>query len=166
MQAAPNPVEAANDGVASSFEAVAVLAETGSPVPVCELLERVSSRLRTGLDAGLEPMAIDTRHFRIAVLLRDAGPQSQVWLCDRTRVDRASMVKLVDRLQEEGWVTREPCLADRRQNAVTLSMRGRKSLKAAETIAQHNEDHVLGALAPSQRAALQDLLRVVDSAAN
>jgi DNA-binding MarR family transcriptional regulator len=56
-------------------------------------------------------------------------------------------------------------LTDRRQNAVTLSARGRKGLKAADAVARRNEEHVLAALTAAQRATLTQLLQTIEATA-
>jgi MarR family transcriptional regulator, lower aerobic nicotinate degradation pathway regulator len=153
QQAAPQPPEAANDAHPHSAAAAAAAA-----YDLSDLLEQVANRMRSGLDASLAAMDIDARHYRVARLVQSLGPQSQVALCDHTAVDRASMVKLVDHLQANGWVTREPFPADRRQNAVTLTARGRKGLKAAELASRRNEEHLASALTASQVLLLKQLL--------
>jgi DNA-binding MarR family transcriptional regulator len=124
-------------------------------------LHQVSDDARAALEAALAELGIDLRQYRIAWLIREFGPQSQVALCDMMRVDRASMVKFVDRLQAQGWVTREPHPSDRRQNAVTLSAKGRKALKSADAVAHACEDRSLAALSAEQRATLGEILKAL-----
>jgi MarR family transcriptional regulator, lower aerobic nicotinate degradation pathway regulator len=131
MQAVPRPTDAANDAA------------------------------RASLESALNAQGIDSRQYRIAWLIREFGPQSQVSLCDMMQVDRASMVKFVDRLETRGWVTREPHPSDRRQNAVTLTAKGRKALKSADAAALACEQQTLAVLTSEQRVAFLELLKAL-----
>lgn len=162
MQAAPRPHEAANDGSSAPIDPSNPAPAEREQVPwVSVLLQQASDQAQASLEAALTGLGIDPRQYRIAWLVREFGPQSQVALCDMLTVDRASMVKFVDRLEARGWVTREPHPSDRRQNAVTLTAKGKKGLKAADAAAQACEERSLAALSPQQRAALAEILKVL-----
>ncbi len=158
MQAAPSPLEAANDGVGSS-ERVDRFPESSLTQWIGVLLQRAAQDTQLAFEKALSVLDIDSRQYSIACLIREFGPQSQVALCDMLQVDRASMVKFVDRLESSGWVTREPHPGDRRQNAVTLTAKGRKGLKSADSMARSTESQCLQALSTDQRETLRQLLR-------
>lgn len=68
------------------------------------------------------------RDVAMLAVLHERGPLSQRQLADLTRVNRTIMVKLVDHLEERGWVVRERNPQDRRSYALRLTDAGRTAL--------------------------------------
>ncbi|HVZ64907.1 MAG TPA: MarR family transcriptional regulator [Lacunisphaera sp.] len=71
-------------------------------------------------------------HPRAAKLLGAAdccGPRTPAELADAAGVTRATMTGLVDTLERDGYVTREPDPADRRMMSVRLTAKGDKFLQ-------------------------------------
>ena len=61
----------------------------------------------------------------IALHLLDAGPLSQTDLAERARVQTQTMSRTIERLQREGFVSRETDVGDRRRHVVTRTETGR-----------------------------------------
>lgn len=71
--------------------------------------------------------------------LIDANPGvSQVAVASSLNMDRATMMAIVDRLQDDGFVIRKRSTVDRRRQELFLTPGGQKALqKAKATIAKH-----------------------------
>lgn len=71
--------------------------------------------------------------------LIDANPGvSQVAVASALNMDRATMMAIVDRLQDDGFVIRKRSTVDRRRQELFLTPSGQKALqKAKSTIAKH-----------------------------
>src|SRR5438046_9978863 len=67
--------------------------------------------------AALEPFGLRPRHFGVMTVL-DARPgTTQQDLADHSRVDRSSMVAVLDELESRGLAERRPDPADRRKRS-------------------------------------------------
>jgi MarR family transcriptional regulator, temperature-dependent positive regulator of motility len=87
-----------------------------------------------------------------------AAPVSQQELCISMHLDPNNCVLMLNHLETAGWIERQRDPADRRRHIVALTDDGRKALHRAERAMEELEGEVLAALAPDERAQLQDLL--------
>lgn len=111
--------------------------------------------------AALEPYGIDGRELAVLTRLAGAEPVSQQEAARRLGIDRTTMVALVDALERNALVRRQPDPADRRKNIVGLTEAGRKTLAAATEAADQAERRFLeplGADAERFKGALRTLL--------
>ncbi|MER7279293.1 MarR family transcriptional regulator [Dactylosporangium sp. NPDC000244] len=105
----------------------------------------------------------DARKWHLAVLatLDESGPASQAQLSERTGIFRSDIVAVVNELAGRGQVERAPNPADRRQNVITLTARGRRQLATLDGLLAEAEDDVLAPLNPAERAELVRLLTAI-----
>ena len=73
----------------------------------------------------LTPFGITPPQFSLLAFLWMEDGLSQAELCEKSHVDRATMVGLIDRLEKDGLVRRMPNAGDRRAYKVCLTDRGR-----------------------------------------
>ena len=106
----------------------------------------------------LEPLGVTGREVAVLMAVDGDEPQSQQQVAARMRIDRTTMVALVDELERKRLLERRPDPADRRRNVVALTKRGRRTLERARTATQAVER---GLLSDKQRARLRTLLRDV-----
>jgi DNA-binding MarR family transcriptional regulator len=93
---------------------------------------------------------------------RPAGTQLE--LAGAIGYDKTRLIGLLDALEAEGLVTREPDPADRRARRVGLTAAGRRRQSAAQADVRAMEDEVLAALSAQERASLLAVLpRLLDS---
>lgn len=86
------------------------------------LLPRNYWRLRNVIDTHLEPMGLSSGQWRPLLLLNDApGPMTQVQLARALGLESPTVVRLLDRLTEKGWILRRNCPGDRRAYHVELT---------------------------------------------
>jgi DNA-binding MarR family transcriptional regulator len=66
-----------------------------------------------------------------ALLLARANPGiAQIEIANQLGIDKASVVALVDRMEEAGWVTRRRSTHDRRRQGIFLTAEGTKTCRA------------------------------------
>lgn len=111
------------------------------------------------VEEALRPLGIRTRHHSILSLLLEAGPQAQIALSERLRIDRTSMVTLVDQLEGQGLVLRKTAPGDRRAYRVEITAEGEQLLAEAELAISEAEAILLAPLTPKQRKRLQTYLQ-------
>jgi DNA-binding MarR family transcriptional regulator len=88
--------------------------------------------------------------------LRDIPPSV---LADRLGMTRGAISKLADRLAAKVLIERTPSIQDRRQQTLSLTVAGRKLVPALSALADRNDAEFFGHLKPSERAALEKMLR-------
>ncbi|MBO3749413.1 MarR family transcriptional regulator [Streptosporangiaceae bacterium NEAU-GS5] len=103
------------------------------------------------------PSGLHARHMAILQVVRH-GPVSQRVLGDLLGVNRTIMVKLVDRLEEDGLIRRERASGDRRSYALELTEKGELALPPLEEAAGQGEAILTENLLPQERERLLDLL--------
>jgi DNA-binding MarR family transcriptional regulator len=94
------------------------------------------------------------------LVLAGANPGiAQIQIATHLNVDKASVVSMVDRLEETGWLVRRRALDDRRRYGLFLTGEGTRQLKLLKSQMQDRE-HALGALfSDEERRTLIGLLQ-------
>ena len=87
------------------------------------------------------------------------GRISQQYLGERVRVDRTTIVAIVDDLERKRFVERRRNPADRRAYALEATDAGRRWLDATRGELMATQDRLLSALAPQERGQLVALLQ-------
>jgi DNA-binding MarR family transcriptional regulator len=123
------------------------------------LLATAHQHSREVMNEGLRPLGVDVRGFALLLALERYGPSSQRQLIDRMRIDKSTMVRLVDELEAGALVSRERSPQDRRAHSVVLTRAGERVLADALRVAADVGDSLFGTLSDEDRAQLVGLLR-------
>jgi DNA-binding MarR family transcriptional regulator len=122
------------------------------------LLRRVTDAAGRKANVALAPLQIDTRHYTVLAVIGAGGGSSQRTIADTLRLDRATVVALVDTLESLGLAKRVRSREDRRANAVEITARGRHALGRANELMAACELEFVAALQPAERQSLGELL--------
>jgi DNA-binding MarR family transcriptional regulator len=122
------------------------------------LLKHANLRLTQLTGPALEPYGIDGRELAVLHVLDEADPLSQQEAARRLRIDRTTMVALIDTLEGKKLVSRRPHPDDRRKNMVELTTRGRDTLRDGGQAVEEAERVFLAKLPADDAAHLRDLL--------
>ena len=128
-------------------------------IGLCFQLLSLANAIDRDCAARLAPQQLSEGKFVLLFLLHEqAAGLSAHQLADGAGVTRATINGLVDGLERDGFVLREPGQRDRRRVMVTLTAKG-KSV-AAKLFKEHTDwiGSLFGGLAPSDKARLSDLL--------
>lgn len=102
------------------------------------------------------------KHFGCLTVIADEGPLSQQYLSERLRVDRTTMVAVVDELESAGLVERRRNPDDRRAYALEATDAGRAWIAEKRGALMAAQDELLSVLSETERrqlvSALQKLL--------
>jgi DNA-binding MarR family transcriptional regulator len=104
------------------------------------------------------PGASGARDFQILDALSAPAAYSQQDLGERLGINRTTMVKLIDRLERAGQVTRARNPGDRRSYVLALTDDGRSAVKAMEPAMAAGDDRLTAALTRAERDRLDSLL--------
>jgi DNA-binding MarR family transcriptional regulator len=120
------------------------------------LLKHAQIRLSEAVAQALAPFGIDGRELAVLLVLAAEYPLSQLEAAGRLRVDRTTMVALIDALEDKGFVARRRSQEDRRKNIVELTAAGQDCLGKAEQARAEVETRFL---APLGRADADKLIQ-------
>jgi DNA-binding MarR family transcriptional regulator len=122
------------------------------------LLNKAADKTRNQFNDRLADLKIQSKHYGILVMLADRGTFSQAELGVQLGIDRASMVKFIDRLEQLKLVERIPNPHDRRAYTLALTEQGRSVLAQANQIATIAEADFLAPLADAEKKQLHQFL--------
>lgn len=123
------------------------------------LLNKAAQILLDDFERELRPYDLTAREFGVLRYIDLNGGQSQQSIGANLRIDRTTMVAVVDVLERQGLVDRVRDAGDRRRYAITLTDRGREHLhRDLVSIEQRVTDQFLAGLDVSDRRRLVDIL--------
>ena len=125
---------------------------------VTYLLRRVTDAAGRLANAHLVPLGIDTRQYTVLTVVAAGGGSSQRSIADTLGLDRATVVALVDRLENLGLVRRIRSREDRRANAVEVTPKGHRLRKRADALMEQCERAFVAGLPPNERERLARIL--------
>src|SRR5215208_5469731 len=106
---------------------------TSIPVSLADqlgyLLAKAHLRVHVSANEALEPLGLTVKHYGLLTLLVHEGPVSQGRLGEVMRIDRTTMVALIDDLERAGRVDRTRNPDDRRAYALSATATGKRILR-------------------------------------
>jgi MarR family transcriptional regulator, lower aerobic nicotinate degradation pathway regulator len=123
------------------------------------LLARAGGQAIRELNRGLQPLGMRTRHHTVLLVAADSGGRSQRELGEVLGIDPSAVVALVDDLERDGLVRRDPHPDDRRTRLVVATEAGRARLAQTLALARTVDEDLLSELTPAERDTVLRLLR-------
>ncbi|HET7570980.1 MAG TPA: MarR family transcriptional regulator [Gammaproteobacteria bacterium] len=127
------------------------------------LLRLVKSELMCAMEEELTAQGVDLRHSQVHALrcLYLSGPMSAGELARALAYDAGAMTRLLDQLEERGYLHRRPDPDDRRALRIELSTSGTALVRKLADYKERVLDRALGALDDEERRRLTDYLQRV-----
>ena len=125
------------------------------------LLKHAQVRMADLNGRALAPYGIDGRELGVLLDLVGREPTSQLQAAQRLRIDRTTMVALLDTLEGKGLVSRHPHVEDRRRNVVELTEAGQNTLRRATEASDAAERAFLAPLSPQAAQHLREALQAI-----
>jgi len=122
------------------------------------LLAKAYQRLYAQFRDLLAPHGVTPQQFALLAFLWKQDGLSQTELTEKTEVDRTTLSGLIDRLEKQGLVKRQPHPGDRRAYLVTLTADGRQLEADLPSLALNLRRKVSAGLAPGEYEQLCKLL--------
>ena len=132
--------------------------------PTVHAVFRLSRMHRTMAGHLLRDLGLAPGQELLLLQLWDRDRCSQTDLVERLGIDPSTVTKMLQRLERDGWVRREPSPDDGRVTLVTLTAAGRELQTAVTGIWRQLEHESVKTLTDQERAALLRLLRKVEAA--
>jgi DNA-binding MarR family transcriptional regulator len=129
-------------------------------------LRRAQGAMHRHYMAAVEDLAL-TQKQTATLWLIDGNPGvSQVALAAALGMDRATMMSIVDRLEERGSVIRKRSSTDRRRQELYLTPAGQTLLRKVKTRIAKHEERFRSLFTPAELAALLEALQRFQDAAD
>ena len=135
-----------------------------APLEVLSRVTRLARHLDRARRTAFESHQLDAWSFDVLAALRRAGSPYQLspgQLSAETMVTSGTMTNRLDRLEESGWVTRQPDPSDGRSVLVRLTTEGEHRVDEALADLLAQERDLLHSLNDDERALLAQVLRQV-----
>jgi len=130
---------------------------------ICYNLNKLAYRKKLRLEKALQPLGIHAIHSGVLKLVDMGDKISQNQLSDEIGLDKATMVKVVDHLENRKLVERQQSPEDRRVNFIKLTAKGKKILGQALAICDQVEKDFLKPLSKEEIETFKDILvRLLD----
>lgn len=131
-----------------------------------KLLKRVYHLWHQVINERLRESDVSHSQWRVVLeVSRSATPMTQSALAAELGVESPTMVRLLDRLAEKGWIAREPCPDDRRARYVRLTPRAQRLAEELEVVVGDVRRELLQDLRVGELAASIDALGKVEARA-
>ena len=122
------------------------------------LIYRAAEESHALANEMLAGIGLSARQAGILTMVTELAPMTQRALGDALRIDRTTMVALLDDLEEKGYVARQRHPRDRRAFLVRPTESGRMAKIAAVRILDEQHRRFLAPLTPAERGQLATLL--------
>jgi MarR family transcriptional regulator for hemolysin len=123
------------------------------------LVKDVSTLWREIIDRRLEPLGLSAARWQpLVVLYRADGPLTQSMLATALEIEAPTLVRLLDRLNRDGWIERRQCPQDRRAHHVVLTPRALEACAEIEEVLAQIRSQILGAAKKTEVRACIDVL--------
>jgi DNA-binding MarR family transcriptional regulator len=135
---------------------------TGLPKPIEHhtsiVLYKLAGWIQSELDRALEPIGLKSRQYSVLSVLTYLGPWSQLGVGQKLRIDRATMVGIIDDLERHGWVERQRNQEDRRNYDLKVTKAGHLAIRKAEAAVTEIENQLFAPLSATERAQMHDMI--------
>lgn len=121
-------------------------------------LYKSAMRLRLMIDKELEKFGIVAPQSGMLKILKISGRLNQNQLGFEMGIDKASMVRFIDGLEEKKFLVRISDTKDRRVKYLEITTRGRELINKLVRIREKLEDEFFKYLSSSEREALKTII--------
>jgi len=129
-------------------------------------LLRTASVVGRALGRVLEPWGLSLAQYNALRIIRGAGPDGIATLAVRERMieEGTTITRILDKLEQSGYIRRERARPDRRQVMCEVTADGRRLLDKIDPLVDAADEDAVASLAVRDIATLIDLLDTVRAA--
>jgi DNA-binding MarR family transcriptional regulator len=123
------------------------------------LVKRAQRLMHDRIEAAFASQGITFQHWVVLMHLRDGLATTTAGLCQEIRHDSGAMTRLIDQLEERGFIERRRQETDRRIVDLALTSAGRKMVESLIPLAVETLNGALAGFTKTDVQQLQGLLR-------
>ena len=128
------------------------------------LFQDISRQLWARFEQRTLAYGLSAAQWRLLGHVLREGPSTQTALAALLGVEPISVSRLIDRMEQHGWVRREAHPEDRRARIVVATEKARDVAPTVRTIIEGLYDEALAGLDPDERRVLHAaLLKIIES---
>lgn len=124
-------------------------------------LTRASQAYERALNAELAPKGITFRQVQVLGWLALEGELSQTELAERVHVEPPTLVGILDRMERDGWISRQDCPTDRRKKLIRVEQQAEPVWAEIVSSARRVRARAVAGLELEQVQMLKELLNTV-----
>lgn len=117
-----------------------------------------SRLLRRLFDERVRDLGLTAAQARLLLSLNRHPDENQAFHAERLEVEPITLTRIIDRMEEAGWVERRADPADRRARILHLTDKSRDTVEELRQIIEAMFEEVLLGLDDGERSQLADLL--------
>jgi len=117
-----------------------------------------SRQLRRLFDERVRDLGLTAAQARLLLSLERNDAQNQAFHAERLEVEPITLTRIVDRMEEAGWIERRPDPADRRARILHLTGKAKKVVEQLDNTVEQLFEDVLQGLDASDQEKLRTLL--------
>lgn len=120
---------------------------------------KTAMRFRSQLERALIGTELQSIHLGILITIGRSEPcVNQNQLAEQIGIDKASLVKIIDRLENCELIVRKQSAKDRRVNFIQITKKGEECMKKAQQISEDEERKFLSGLSSSEAQVFKSTL--------
>ena len=127
------------------------------------LVHDIARLMRTTYDRRVRRLGLTRSQWWVITNLYRNDGLTQSELAETLDIERASLGRLLDRLEANGWVHREPCSRDRRAKRVRLASEVGPVMREMRVIAADLRRDAMSGFTPDEQEAFVDVLLAIKS---
>ncbi|MFO0946740.1 MAG: MarR family transcriptional regulator [Planctomycetota bacterium] len=128
---------------------------------VCYWVHMAAHSFERTVNNELLSEGITYRQCQVLGWLAIEGDMSQVELADRMNIEPPTVVRVLDCMEREGWITRDACPTDRRKKVVRPLPRAIPVWEKITACGDRVEERALKGMTAEQVLTLRNLLEIV-----
>src|SRR3954471_15849577 len=127
------------------------------------LVKHTQRLMHDRIEVAFASQGITFQHWVVLMHLRDGLATTTAGLCQELRHDSGAMTRLIDQLEERGFIGRRRQEADRRIVDLELTAAGRKMVESLIPLAVETLNGALSGFTKAEVQQLQGLLRKIST---
>jgi len=128
------------------------------------LLHDAARLMRRRFEARASGFGLSAAQWRLLVRVAKEEGVAQARLAELLEIEPISVSRLIDRMQEGGWIERRADATDRRVRTIYPTAKSRDAYAHVKSLAGEVYEEALAGLSPQARRALvEGLSRVIDN---
>lgn len=126
------------------------------------LLKSLPRDWRAVIDRRLAPLGLSQAKWQpLLYLLRTESPPTQAEIARHLDIESPTLVRLLDRLENDGWIERKACPGDRRARRIHLTAHASRQSAAIQDIVSGIRQQLVKGVRKSELAQCTAVLRKV-----
>ena len=127
------------------------------------LVHDIARLMRMNYDRRVKRFGLTRSQWWVITNLYRNDGLTQTELAETLDIERASLGRLLDRLEANGWVQREPCSKDRRAKRVRLASEVGPMMREMRAIAAGLRRDAMSGFSANEQEAFVDVLLAIKS---